>query len=143
MTNVLWTAALTSMLILMYVGYYIKNPGYYYLRSPVLSGQVITGIEVALGLIVSICAGILLEDLKVILYSFFATVISSFIIVTLSVFYNVWFVFGQYKTWTGLWDWELLMGISAGNSFAMIFPSLFAISLFGVLVGAFVKDTIL
>ena len=140
MATILWIVALTSTMTLVYVGYFIKNTGHYKNRQAILTTQISTGVDLALALIIGICAGILLEDLKVVFYSFIATIISSVAVLSLCIFFNSWFIFGWNKIWTNPWDWEIMIAAALANSFTIIFPGIFAAALFGVLIGSFVRE---
>ena len=99
-------------------------------------------VDLLLALIISILAGIMIVDLKTILYGYFGSMISSFIMAVLFSFLLDWFVAGLQEVMFEIpFGWEFVIYEAMRRIFRIFFPTALFFCFLGVFLGGFLGET--
>lgn len=145
---VLWTLTLSLVIIKIYWLAYLEtnplgiNPLSYH-RIPYVTYFSPRVLDLLILLGASLIVGLVLSDVKEMLYSYAASISLSF---------AVGVAFGSYYIWVVLdlgplfslapYDWEWALYIAFLNVFRIVFPWIIAFCLLGVITGAFLRTWI-
>lgn len=100
-------------------------------------------VDLLLALIMSILAGIMIVDLKVIFYGYFGSMISSFTLAVLFSFLLDWFVAGMQGVLSNVpFGWEFVIYEAMRRMFRIFFPTALFFCFLGVFFGGYVGETV-
>lgn len=98
--------------------------------------------DLLLALIISILAGIMIVDLKAILYGYFGSMISSFMMAVLFSFLLDWFVAGLQEVMSEIpFGWEFVIYEAMRRIFRIFFPTALFFCFLGVFFGGLLGET--
>jgi hypothetical protein len=141
-----WVAAIALIVIATHRSFYIAEEAFSTYKIPYLhyKGPIFTDIGMLLLLVVGFIAGILIGDVKAMIYGYFAAMFLAFSIVLLYIFLYIWYPLELGPVLSGIpYGWELALFMAFANVFRFLIPFGVLFSLIGLLAGNFLKTLLL
>jgi hypothetical protein len=136
-----WVVAVSMVLIKTYTLFYTdslfsqRQIAYLSYRGPTF-----TGLDLVVVGATSLVVALLLPDIRIVVYGFFATILGSFTISFLYVFAYIWFALDYVRSLGSVpWGWEDAVFLAFVNVFRFIFPLGILCCLLGTTLGLFLK----
>jgi len=138
----IWTALLTLIVIKIYWLAYAGSErlSHYQIAYTIYEGPSPGYLDLIIAVVAGIIFGLLLSDVKEIIYGFVASFFSSFIIGVIYGMLYIWYVLDWGKIFGATpFDWEWALFFSVLNIGRIMFPLILGVSLLGVAVGAVLR----
>jgi hypothetical protein len=104
------------------------------------TGPTFTEIDLLLLAVISFFAGIVLTDVKSIIYGFFTNILLSFTLASAYVFTYIWFVLEYERSLSQIaFGWEDAAFLAMVNVFRFIFPMGILFCFLGITIGIFIR----
>lgn len=137
-----WVIVIMLIIVKTHEFFYLENSEFSTYKIPYLhyKGPTFTELDKLLLVISSFVVGMILTDVKSVVYGYFASVILSFFAGTIYVFLYIWFVLGLGAAFSLIpfgWEWVLLLAFM--NVFRSLFPMGILLCLIGESIGSFVR----
>ncbi|MCK4477705.1 hypothetical protein KAU88_04165 [Candidatus Bathyarchaeota archaeon] len=139
---IVWTIVISLILIKTHQFFYLDNEQFSVYKIPYLqyAGPTFTEFDRLLLLATSFLVGIILVDIKNIVYGYFASMFLSSLIAVVYVFIYIWFTLGLVETLSRLpFGWELALFFGIANVFRFMIPAGMLFCLIGVLTGNIIR----
>jgi hypothetical protein len=141
-----WVAAISLIIIATHQSFYITDEAFSTYKIPYLQyrGPVFTDIGKLLLLVAGAIAGILIRDVKEMIYGYFAAMFLTFSIALLYIFLYIWYPLGLGPLLSGIpFGWELALFMAFGNVLRFLIPFGLLFSLLGLVAGNFLKTLLM
>ena len=140
-----WTFAISLIIIKAYWFFYLEKPRFFVSKDPYCfyDAPFFTVVDALLILFLSFLVGIVLTDVKAVVYGYFVSTCLSAFVTVAYVFCYIWFVLGLQETFsTTPFGWESVLLLAFFNVLRFIFPTSMALCLIGVVTGSFLTRLI-
>jgi len=137
-----WSIAIALLIIRTYLIFYAESVRLSHYRIAYLyyEGPTFTGLDHLLLIAISFFAGVILTDIKSIIYGFFTTIFLSSALATAYVFAYIWFELEYVRTLSHLpFGWEDAVFLAIVNVFRFMFPLGILFTFLGIIIGIFVR----
>ncbi len=137
-----WSIAIALLIIRTYQIFYAESILLSYNRIAYLSyeGPTFTVPDQLLLMAISFFTGIILTDIKSVIYGFFTTIFLSSALATGYVFTYIWFVLEYERTLSHLpFGWEDAVFLAMVNVFRFMFPMGILFTFLGITIGIFIR----
>jgi hypothetical protein len=141
-----WTATITLIIIATHQSFYITEKAFSTYKIPYLTykGPIFTDLGNLLLLVAGAIAGILIADVKTMIYGYFAAMFLSFSSALIYVFLYIWYPLELGSVLSEIpFGWELALFMAFGNVFRFLIPFGLVFSLLGLLAGNFLKTLLM
>lgn len=143
----LWTLTLSLVVIKIYLVAYLEtNPlginrlSYFQIPCTSYEGPSPRVLDVLIIAVASLVVGLVLSDVKEVVYGYIASVSLSLVVGVAFVSFYIWVVLDLGALFSlAPYDWEWVVFMAFWNVFRIMFPWLVAVSLLGVVAGSFLK----
>ncbi len=140
-----WASAIALVIIKTYWFFYLENPRFFVNKDPYCfyDAPFFTTVDALLLLFLSFSVGLVLADVKTVVYGYFASTCLSASVAVAYVSCYIWFVLGlQESLSTTPFGWEWALFLAFFNVLRFIFPTGMALCLIGVVTGSFLTRLI-
>jgi len=136
-----WIVVTVLILVRSHMLFYIENPGFFYQKVvETYYGLVFSDFDRLLLVVTSFVVGIVLIDVKKLVYGYFAAMILSFSVALTYVFLFNWFTLGLGKGFSKIYfGWEWVLFAAFRTVFRFMFPTGMIFCLLGVIAGNFIR----
>lgn len=137
-----WSVAVALLIINTYNNFYAESIllSYHKIAYLPYEGPTFTGVDLLLLAAISFFAGIVLTDVKSIIYGFFTNIFLSFTLASAYVFTYIWFVLEYERSLSQIaFGWEDAAFLAMVNVFRFVFPMGILFCFLGITIGIFIR----
>jgi len=136
-----WVIATVLILVRSHLAFYIENPGYFAHKVvETYYGLVFSDFDRLLLVVASFLVGIVLVDVKKMVFGYFTAMILSFSIALTYIFFFNWVILDLAKGYSQIYyGWEWVLFASFRTVFRFMLPTGIIFCLLGVIAGNFIR----